>query len=52
MDQPILELRLLGDDDKSPLQLISSELLAHYKKCEQRLTALLAAREERREIED
>lgn len=34
-----------GQDDQSPLQLISAELLEHYQRCEAELLALKTGRE-------
>jgi hypothetical protein len=36
----ILEMHRIDGPDKTPLQMISAELLAHYRRCEAELVAL------------
>ena len=39
----ILEMHRIDGPDRSPMQMISADLLAHYRRCEAELAALRAA---------
>lgn len=38
----ILEMHRIDGPDKSPMQMVSTDLLAHYRRCEAELVALKA----------
>ncbi|MDQ1924449.1 hypothetical protein [Massilia pseudoviolaceinigra] len=40
---PILEMHRIDGPDKWPMQMISADLLAHYRRCEAELAVLKAA---------
>lgn len=39
----ILEMHRIDGPDKSPMQMVSADLLAHYRRCEAELVALKTA---------
>lgn len=52
MNDTILEVHRLTKTDDTPLQLISADLLKHYRRCERELAAYLQARRDKKEVED